>query len=70
MPGRALAVLDEASIWAATAAPEHVSYFKMGEGWVPYEVGRQWEAEAVQNDLQAMRSDHTWHRARRWPRLF
>jgi len=51
---RALAVLDEASIWAATAAPEHVSYFKMGEGWVLYEVGRRREAEAVQNDLRAM----------------
>lgn len=51
---RALAVLDEASIWAATAAPERVSYFKMGEGWILYEHGRHDEAEAVHREVQQM----------------
>jgi tetratricopeptide (TPR) repeat protein len=54
---RALSVLDEASIWATTAAPERVSYFKMGEGWVLYEHGRLREAEEVQRAVQTMIDD-------------
>jgi len=56
---RALAVLDEAAIWATIAAPERVTYFKMGEGWVLYEHGRHQEAEAVQRDVQRLIDDGT-----------
>lgn len=54
---RALAVLDEAAIWAQTAAPERVSFFKSGKGWVLYEYGRIGEAEAVQSEVQALIDD-------------
>lgn len=56
---RALSVLDEATIWATTAAPERVTYFKMGEGWVLYEHGRHQEAESVQREVQRLIGDGT-----------
>jgi tetratricopeptide (TPR) repeat protein len=37
-----------------TAAPERVSYFKMGKGWVLYEHGRHRESKDVLQEVQMM----------------